>query len=739
MTFSAVENGSLKGKTIVFYVVDGIRPTIKSSNALHVSVTVAKEAIPMEDGNYWEVSIKFGAYASSEYTLTYTPGVQTYDVTFTNGTDYTFMNTNGTLLKSGTFAKGDTISFTLSGVTDGKTAVIRENSVDLAVNEAEGNLTYDATSKVYTYKVTKDATISAVLKDVTYSVTVPATQTGYTLVSADGNYKVAHGGTFTFYVTPADAYTIKTVTYTMGETGTETAANKVGETQYIINNVTGAVNIEVATESKTYPITLIGGTGSTIEAVNSSSPVNHGGSFTFKVTVDEAYKASTPVISINGTPIAATFNNGICTYGIKDITEAKTVSVSNLTMNTYNVTLTPGKGYTLSPIGNTTVTHGSKFQFRLDTDASVSDATVSYTVGGETTIMDKSGNGVYTIENVTSDITVTVTTEGKTFAATVNNDEGDHATVTPVEGNTADSIPYNGSYSFKVEADLGYSIASVSVNNAVVTPIGDTYTVRNVVDNLTIVVETVENTLTVNYESTEKNHEYAKTIVYTYTQLATAKLPELNTCKLHTFDGWYDGENKVDSLSSKQESIKTANLTIDLTAKYVVDTAKLASLLKLEATISEKTKLANENYRITFRTKVTTDATTDACVTDFVKIIKHGTILANAESVDFSKVDFNGTALTETGTYNGIYSYAGENEVYLYYIQCAYSWSEFNSALVAGDAKSSIILRVSNVGADEQLYAAGWVEVKVGNETFRIISGVNGVITVEDTVDTPAE
>lgn len=741
ISFYATDNSSLLGKTIYFYVVDNNSPKVTSSNEFNCGVKVEETTRQYASTKCWKVTLEFSDFDEGPYTLTCEKGVQTYDVTFQNG-ECTFMNAGGTAtLKSGTFDDGEKIPFTLNGVTDGKKVVIKENSKELSVGTDE-NAALKKDGNVYTYTVTKDAVITASLEDVTYDVKVPASeeQTGYSLVSADGKYEVAHGGTFTFYVRTIDekynAITAANIT-AKDSKDTPLTVNQVSDTQYTINGIVDDVTIAVATPGvKQYDITLIGGTGSTIEAVNNSAlRVDHGGSFEFQVTVDERYNSSTPVISINGTPIAATFNNGVCTCTIENITEAKTVSVSNLTMNTYNVTLTPGAGYTLSPIGSTTVTHGSKFQFRLDLAAGYENPIVKV---GEKTITSE--NGIYTIDGVNDNVVVTVEVKSKTFNVTVYDEQNDHATVTAVDTSVA-SIPYNGSYLFKVKADPGYSISSVSVNNAVVTPIGDTYTVRNVVDDLTIVVETVENTLTVNYRSTEKNHEYTETEVYTYTELATAKLPELNKCKLHTFMGWSDGSgNYVTSLNDKyKDEVAKANVTVILTAEYVVDTTKLASLLKLEATTDETTKLANNTYRITFRTKVTTEAITDACVTDFVKIIRHGTILANTKDVNFANVNFNGAALPDTGTYNGIQSSDGTNTVYLYYIQCAYSWSEFNSALVAADAKSSIILRVSNVGENEQLYAAGWVEVKVGNETFRIISGVNEVITVENTVDTPAE
>lgn len=883
VTFSGYSEGEetnlLKDDIITLYTDADLEPETKVAGNIASSVQASDAVLENSGTAKWMITVEVKRTLTKVATLTITPTLPKYTVTFTSAAGCAFLDAEtGNALISAEYTGTSDVKFKLPSVANGKKPVIYQNGEKISPTPgADG---------VYSITVNGATTFAVQVEDITYSVT-GSSGDGYTY-APNGSTEVAYGGSFSFFVNPANGYgDIKSVTYTMDGVEGSKAATKVSGTQYVINNITGAVvitvvagdaenytvtaptgagfevkditpasvgygkkvtfnveakegydvtsvsytmngkTISLGTTAKEYEIKNITGdvtinvtatrktlevtvdnaglgnatttaanktvsygddytfyvtpaagynppkvmvngaeiksvsnnlytitniteakaitfeSGTAIErtvtligngegfdyAADMQNKVNDGKSYVITVTVKDEYSNSKATINVNGSPVPANQNGNVYTYMIPSVTSDITVSVTGLVMNTYKITLTPGAGYTLTAIGDTTVSYGADFSFRLDTDASVANATVKCTNDVTAT---KDESGVYTIEGVTSNITVTVTTEGKTFAATVNNDEGDHATVTPVEGNTADSIPYNGDYSFTVAPETGYSIAKVSVNGSEITAINGTYTVHGVVRDLTIVVETVENTLTVNYRSTEKNHEYTETKVYTYTELETATLPELNTCDLHTFMGWSDGSGEyVTTLDTKyKDDVAKANVTVNLTAEYTVKEDTIRNLLSLKKTEGEATKLADNTYRITFRTSVGAKDSVDACVRDLVMITKHGTMLANTNDVNFATVTF--TANSETGIYSGINGSDGDKDVYLYYVECGYSWDAFNAALVADISQKTnqIILRVSSVTESDTLNAAGWVEVKVGDDTFRIISDESGVVTI---------
>lgn len=81
-------------------------------------------------------------------------------------------------------------------------------------------------------------------------------------------------------------------------------------------------------EPYTYSVTLTDGTGYTLEAAGGSSPVNHGGGFTFQFGLKDGYsKTDSFAVKINGEVVSLNAN-GI--YTITDITQDTTVTVEGV-------------------------------------------------------------------------------------------------------------------------------------------------------------------------------------------------------------------------------------------------------------------------------------------------------------------------------------------------------------------------------------------------------------------------
>ena len=161
----------------------------------------------------------------------------------------------------------------------------------------------------------------------TYTVTYP-TGTGYTVTAQDGSSSpVTHGGSYSFTVTIADGYQ-KGDGFAVKANGASLTANDSGV--YTISNITQAQTITVVgVVEKTYTVTLPTGTGYTVTAQDgSSSPVTHGGRYSFTVAIaDGCQKGDGFAVMANGASLTAN-DSGV--YTISNITQAQTVTVEGV-------------------------------------------------------------------------------------------------------------------------------------------------------------------------------------------------------------------------------------------------------------------------------------------------------------------------------------------------------------------------------------------------------------------------
>ena len=198
--------------------------------------------------------------------------------------------------------------------------------------------------------------------------------------------------------------------------------------QFQSQQYSGTKTIHITTEGaevtpNTYEVTLTECEGYTIAAVEGSeSPVIEGGSFSFTVSVNDGYEG-TPVVMVGDTELTAV--DGV--YTIENITENQTVTVAGITLKpvTYTVTLTECEGYTIAAVegSESPVTEGGSFSF-----------TVTVADGYEGTPVVKAGetelvavDGIYIIENINADQTVTVS--GIEKAAPVQGNLNGDATI----------------------------------------------------------------------------------------------------------------------------------------------------------------------------------------------------------------------------------------------------------------------------------------------------------------------
>ena len=554
--------------------------------------------------------------------------------------------------------------------------------------------------------VTGDVDVTVTAVRATYQVTVDDTQVGNTAtVNTPAGTTFEHGSQYTFYVTPEPGFEAPVVKVN----GVELAP--VGNNQYV-TTITELTSIVIAKGTAIqYNVTLIGGgEDDGFTYISKSATVGHNDTYAIEVKVDDAYANSKVVISVNGTPVAATRTGNTYTYTIENITEHKTVSVSGLVKNTYKVTFVNGNGYTFATTDNTSVTAGDDFRFTLSVLPGFDGANVQVKANDE--VVTKDANGVYTVE-VNGDTAITLTgVKEVTYKATLTENSGN----AKIDSNITD-IVYNGSYVFTVVPTVGYRVTQVAVNGTEITAVNGVYTVNGVTKDLEIYVATVENKLTVNYVSNEKNHEHTEAVVYDYTKLLESNPLTLAPCTIHAFAGWYNGEIRIDSIAAFQDLIAKDDASVTLTAAF--ELKEEIKVLDLGPTTKELSTLG-EGYRATFRTLVS-NLSTDPCVAEYVKVTGYGTLLANKDEVVFTEIDLS-SRVEGDGYHSAVPANdaTGNDRVFNYYVNCNYTWDEFKAALNEESAKSSIILRIQTKNEKNTFNAAGWIELSIGegeNET----------------------
>ena len=282
-------------------------------------------------------------------------------------------------------------------VESAESYIINVNGNDLYSTE---NTSFSVLSVPGTYKIQVQAVNKAGKSDysneVTYQtlgVTVPESDL-YTVL---GDPVVGYGMDYTFTLEIAEGCTkCEPVVEVNGQMVTPDAGGN-----YTAADVTEDLTVTVkGVELNSYPVSLPAGTGYTL----SGEPVAYyGKDYTFTLTLKEGYGKSQPVVKANGVELAP--RNG--SYVIPNVTKPQEITVSGVTINTYTVNLTTGRGYRISPSGAQTVLHGERVQFAVTADSPSYGITVE-AAGKKLSAV----NGKYTIADITSDVQVTVKVSG---------------------------------------------------------------------------------------------------------------------------------------------------------------------------------------------------------------------------------------------------------------------------------------------------------------------------------------
>ena len=235
----------------------------------------------------------------------------------------------------------------------------------------------------------------------THAVTLTSGE-GYTLT---GEATVEDGKDYSFTVTIADDYEMED-NFVVKANGETLTAGESGS--YTVENVTADLTITVEgvvkKQAASHAVTLTPGEGYTLTG---EATAEDGKDYTFTVTVSEGYDAANMVVKVNGEEVTAV--DGI--YTVEKVSSDLTITVSGVKKQVagHAVTLTPGEGYTLT--GEATAEDGKDYTFTVTVSEGYDAANMVVKVNGEeVTAVD----GIYTVEKVSSDLTITV--EGVTEA-----------------------------------------------------------------------------------------------------------------------------------------------------------------------------------------------------------------------------------------------------------------------------------------------------------------------------------
>jgi len=157
----------------------------------------------------------------------------------------------------------------------------------------------------------------------------------------------------------------------------------------------------------THAVTLTSGGGYTLTG---EATVEDGKDYSFTVTIADDYEMEDNfVVKANGETLTAGESGS---YTVENVTADLTITVEGVVKKqaaSHAVTLTPGEGYTLT--GEATAEDGKDYTFTVTVSEGYDAANMVVKVNGEeVTAVD----GIYTVEKVSSDLTITV--EGVTEA-----------------------------------------------------------------------------------------------------------------------------------------------------------------------------------------------------------------------------------------------------------------------------------------------------------------------------------
>ena len=426
--------------------------------------------------------------------------IKTYTVSLSEGEGYILSAAPG---NSTTVKYGENFTFVFEFVTGydkaGANIYVNGSLVTLSdwkytVRNIKGNVSVTVEGvKINTFTVTLPESDKFVAE--AYGTSVDVTDIGY-------------GHSYQFRIRLEEPYTqSEIVVKTQGTDGTIKTLTPTNGVYTITNIIFDQTVMVENIQKNTYTITLVSGTGYTLEAFEGASTiVEHGKSFTFMFVLDERYNLSPFVLYVNGSDVVSyeqVTGEALSYLGfLEDVRNDKTITVTGVTINTYTVSLAVGVGYTMSPVAgsSTPCDHGTSFTFKFALDVAYSESPFNIFVNGEKVTLN--ADKEYTITNITKNIVVTVTGIEKNrydvIMPTFDKQVGYNLTA---EGSTNVEYGSNLVISFGLEVEYTKSNYQIKINGTPITlDENGKYEIQNITEQKTIEVSGVTmNTYTISY------------------------------------------------------------------------------------------------------------------------------------------------------------------------------------------------------------------------------------------------
>ena len=325
-----------------------------------------------------------------------------------------------------------------------------------------------------------------------------------------------------------------------------------------------------------YKVTLTSGEGYEIAAASgyNADQAEAGRAFKFVVTPKKGYELVKVTMGTSNETLLPD-DDGL--YTINSLSGNVTINVE-VKLHTYKL-IFEGSGYTLSPLEGynaNKVGYGSDFKFKLIASSHVLIKSVTYMDNALTA----DAEGVYTINNVTANGTVYVTTEEDTYKLIVPT--SDNYTVT-FEDATLDvtKIPYSKEVKFKVTPIASYKIDKVALGETVLTADADGYyLIKELEGEQTLTIEVSEVRYTLTFSDPLGGNTVASQNVLGGTVVTepTATRAADEYYESYNFDGWYKGSEKFDFTQGVGEDAS-------LTAKWSYGKAKYDQITLSQETL----------------------------------------------------------------------------------------------------------------------------------------------------------
>lgn len=310
-----------------------------------------------------------------------------------------------------------------------------------------------------------------------YAVTLTPVVNGSVTSDAADLVNVADGSNIVFTITPNAGYHIADVTL-----DGVSVLTSVSNNSYTLNNVIAAHTVAVSFAINSYTLTTAvpGGNGTVLA---SGATANHGSNPTITITPAAGYHLSS--LSVSGSAVSlsappanlvkgALNANGTYTwtYTINGITQDTVVSAVFSTL-TLTGSVSGGNGVvtvssaTPNPGDSPTITIKPNVGYILDglEDSIAGPVSAPALVKGAQN-PDKTYTWTYTVNSISQSRTVTATF--RKLKVIVTPPASGTGTVTPA--GTSD-VAYDASLSFDIVPANGYTLASITYNNASVTPL----------------------------------------------------------------------------------------------------------------------------------------------------------------------------------------------------------------------------------------------------------------------------